>query len=163
MKLHNHDRIIRLRYALDIRDVDMLDIFKLGGAEKTKEEVAHILAKTKRYGEAGAEDEVEKCDDMSYEAFLNGLITFKRGPKPGEEGPLPIVDIEHPNNSLLKKAKIALSLTTDDMIAIFYDAGLIVSKSELGALMRKKGHKNYKICGDNFARNFLKGLAMRYR
>ncbi|MFL6560966.1 MAG: DUF1456 family protein, partial [Bacillus sp. (in: firmicutes)] len=27
----------------------------------------------------------------------------------------------------------------------------------------KEGHKNYKECGDKYARNFLKGLALKYR
>ncbi|MEG2603203.1 MAG: DUF1456 family protein, partial [Carnobacterium sp.] len=26
-----------------------------------------------------------------------------------------------------------------------------------------EGHRNYKECGDRYARNFLKGLALRYR
>src|SRR5690606_41188651 len=54
-------------------------------------------------------------------------------------------------------------LTTEDMIDIFKKAGLRVSKGEIGAFLRKAGHKNYKECLDNFARNFLKGLAIKYR
>ena len=49
------------------------------------------------------------------------------------------------------------------MLDIFVIAGLRVTKGELGALLRKEGHKNYKECLDNFARNFLKGLAIQYR
>ncbi|MDX8367762.1 DUF1456 family protein, partial [Cytobacillus sp. IB215665] len=63
----------------------------------------------------------------------------------------------------LKKVKIALSLTSEDMIEILEDAGVIITKGELGALLRKEGHKNYKVCGDRYARNFLKGLTIRYR
>ena len=36
-----------------------------------------------------------------------------------------------------------------------------VSKSELGALFRKPGHSNYRACGDQLLRNFLKGLSLR--
>ncbi|MDX8366552.1 DUF1456 family protein, partial [Cytobacillus sp. IB215665] len=63
----------------------------------------------------------------------------------------------------LKKVKIALSLTSEDMIEILEGAGVIITKGELGALLRKEGHKNYKVCGDRYARNFLKGLTIRYR
>ena len=49
------------------------------------------------------------------------------------------------------------------MLDIFENAGITVTKGELGALLRKEGHKNYKECGDKCARNFLKGLAVKYR
>jgi len=42
-------------------------------------------------------------------------------------------------------------------------AGLRVSKQELSALFRKEGHHNYRECGDQFLRNFLKGLNVRFR
>jgi uncharacterized protein YehS (DUF1456 family) len=38
-----------------------------------------------------------------------------------------------------------------------------VSKGELGAILRKEGHRNYKPCLDKYARNFLKGLMLEYR
>jgi uncharacterized protein YehS (DUF1456 family) len=59
--------------------------------------------------------------------------------------------------------KIALTLTSDDMLDILSDTGTILSKSELSAVLRKEGHRNYKECGDRYARNFLKGLAMSHR
>jgi len=49
------------------------------------------------------------------------------------------------------------------MLDIFEKAGILVTKGELGALLRKEGHKNYKECGDKFARNFLKGLTIKHR
>jgi uncharacterized protein YehS (DUF1456 family) len=49
------------------------------------------------------------------------------------------------------------------MLDIFEKAEITVSKGELGALLRKEGQKNYKECGDKYARNFLKGLAIGYR
>jgi len=64
---------------------------------------------------------------------------------------------------LLKKLKIALSLTSEDMLDILKEAGVIVTKGELSALLRKEGHKNYKECGDKYARNFLRGLTKRNR
>lgn len=67
------------------------------------------------------------------------------------------------NNIMLKKLKIALSLNSEDMLDIFQEAGINVTKGELSALFRKEGHKHYKECGDKYARNFLKGLALKYR
>ena len=45
--MNNNDILIRLRYALDIKDTDMVEIFKLGGIEVTKEEVPKMLTKSK--------------------------------------------------------------------------------------------------------------------
>jgi uncharacterized protein YehS (DUF1456 family) len=161
--MDNNDILIRLRYALEIKNKEMAEIFKLGGMDVTVPEVIRILTKS--------EDENEyqiKCNNSMLDSFLNGFIIFKRGkqdPKPGQS------EIQEPalkkganvNNLLLKKVKIALSLTTEDMLDIFEEAGIMVTKGELGALLRKEGHKNYKECGDKFARNFLKGLAFKYR
>ena len=102
------------------------------------------------------------------ESFLNGLIIFKRGrqtPKPGQpERPAYTIKSDGSvNNVLLKKLKVALSLTSEDILEILEDVGVIVSKGELTAIFRKEGHKHYMECGDKYARNFLKGLAKRYR
>lgn len=142
----------------------MVEIFKLGGIEVTKDEVLKILTKINEEEEDN--EDVIICDDHMFEAFLNGFIIFKRGkqePKPGQaERQAPALK-ESSNNLLLKKLKIALSLTSEDMLEILEDAGVRVTKGELSALLRKVGHKNYKFCGDRYARNFLKGLAIRHR
>ena len=44
--------------------------------------------------------------------------------------------------------KIALALTSEDMLDILAAAGVIITKGELGAVRRKEGHRNYKVCGD---------------
>ena len=36
MAMSNNDILKRVRYALDIKDIDMVEIFKLGGMEVTK-------------------------------------------------------------------------------------------------------------------------------
>jgi uncharacterized protein YehS (DUF1456 family) len=100
------------------------------------------------------------------DSFLNGFIIFKRGKQdsnPGESGKPAQSLNESVNNILLKKLKIALTLTSEDIIEILKEAGVQITKGELSALLRKKGHKNYKECGDKYARNFLKGLALKYR
>ncbi|MCA1032553.1 DUF1456 family protein [Bacillus timonensis] len=170
--MDNNDILIRLRYALDIKNTEMIEIFKLGGVQLNKEELLKVLTKSDdRYDEDGElidSDEYMTCNNSMFDAFLNGFIVFKRGkqdPKPGQStGPEPTTKKSaNVNNLLLKKVKIALSLTSEEMLDIFEEAGIVVTKSELGALLRKEGHKNYKECGDKFARNFLKGLTLRYR
>jgi uncharacterized protein YehS (DUF1456 family) len=176
MDMNNNDILIRLRYALDIKNTDMVEIFKLGGIELTKEEVLKMLVKTKdNYhdevdydGDIDEDDENIKCDNYMLESFLNGLIIFKRGKqesKPGqpERPAMSIKNNASVNNVLLKKLKIALALTSEDMLDLLEEAGVFITKGELSALLRKEGHKNYKVCGDRYARNFLKGLAIKYR
>lgn len=174
--MDNNDRLIRLRYALDIKDQDMVKIFKLGGMVLTLEDVRKLLIKNKdAYNDEvddldliNEKEENIRCTYRTLESFLNGFITYKRGPSKPQPGQAPrpaftINDSGSVNNVLLKKMKIALSLTSEDVLAIMERAGVTVTKGELGALLRKEGHKNYKVCGDKYARHFLKGLAMTYR
>ncbi|URT72723.1 DUF1456 family protein [Cytobacillus firmus] len=163
--MDNNDILIRLRYALEIKNSEMAEIFKLGGEEVSVPEVVRILKKSDDEEE---NDSQIKLTNSMLNSFLNGFIIYKRGkqePKPGQTNtPEPTIEnYSNINNILLKKIKIALSLTTEDMIDVFKKAGLNVSKGELGAFLRKEGHKNYKVCLDNFARNFLKGLTIKYR
>ena len=174
--MDNNDILIRLRYALNLRDKEMVEIFKLGGVEVTEETVRKLLIKSKEtilynhetddLEEIEEKEENIKCKNNLLESFLNGLIVFKRGPqdvKPAQPESPALKNNENPNNVLLKKLKIALSLTSEDMLDILKEAGVIVTKGELSALLRKEGHKNYKECGDKYARNFLRGLTKRNR
>jgi len=173
--MNNNDILIRIRYALDIKDSDIVEIFKLGGVEITKEDVLKMLQKSKESNINETDDDDKddyegnlKCNNYMLESFLNGFIVFKRGvqdPKPEQPAKpaLSIRDSKSVNNVLLKKLKIALSLSSEDMLTILESAGVKITKGELSAVFRKEGHKNYKECGDRYARNFLKGLAKRYR
>jgi len=165
--MDNNDILIRIRYALDIKNKEMIEIFKLGGMEFTKEEVLLILTKSiDDYEDDNNENEENiKCDNVMLESFLNGFIIFKRGKqesKPGQPE-RPALSHERVNNLVLKKLKIALSLTSEDMIEILETSGVFITKGELSAFLRKEGHKNYKECGDQNTRNFLRGLAIKYR
>ena len=161
----NNDILIRLRYALDIKNVDMVEIFKLGGLNFSKEELTNMLIKVKEDEEAP--ENFIKVNNKMLETFLNGFIIFKRGPQKDKDGnvatPMPATGKESANNMLLKKVKIALQLTSEDVLELLYEGGVTVSKGEIGAILRNTGHKNYKECGDRFARCFLKGLTMKYR
>lgn len=167
--MNNNDILIRIRYALNLKDGQMVKIFKLGGVEITEEDVKKMLTKVKDdFGFEDAEsEETLVCSNKVLDAFLNGLITFKRGPqekKPGQStAPVTVIKRNNINNIVLKKLKIALSLTSDEVLALLALAGVKISNSELSAVLRKEGHKNYKECGDRYLRNFLKGLAIQYR
>jgi len=172
----NNDILIRLRYALEIKDGDMVEIFKQGGIEVTKEEVQRMLIKSKDSpqdetgisGDVHNNEDIKKCNNFMLESFLNGFIIYKRGKqdsKPGqtEKPTLAIKDKDSVNNVLLKKLKIALALSSEDMLDILKKGGIVITKGELSAIFRKEGHRNYKECGDSYAKNFLKGLAVQYR
>lgn len=164
--MDNNDILIRLRYALDIKDKDIAEIFKLGGIDITKDEVLKIFIKSNE-DEEDNNDRI-KCDYYMLESFLNGFIIIKRG-KQDNDGTRPtqprysIKNSTNVNNIVLKKLKIALELSSEDVLELFELSGTKISKSELSAVFRKEGHRNYKECGDRYVRNFLKGLTIKYR
>lgn len=169
--MNNNDILLRLRYALDIKDTDIVKAFALGGMEVSKEEVKAMLTKenNQQQEEADCFDKnvyVKAINNQVLDTFLNGFILLKRGePKNGttDRAQLKSSEIRYINNILLKKVKIALALTSEDMLDILAEAGVYPSKGELGAILRKEGHRNFKPCGDKYARNFLKGLGLCYR
>lgn len=147
----NSDILRRLRYALDISDPKMIEIFKLGGYEIDKEKLTAMLKKEDEEGYLA-------CKNSQMESFLDGFIILKRGKK--DSAPEP-VKTKLTNNIIFKKLRIALELRAGDILAILKLADLYVSKSELNALFRREGHKHYKVCGDQFLRNFLQGLTIK--
>jgi len=152
----NNDIFRRLRYALDLSNPTVIAIFKLAGRDVDQSEVIALL---KREGEAG----FQECDGALLENFLDGLIALKRGKREGEAAPAPASGNQLGNNEILRKIRIALELKEADMLAVLKLAGFPTAKSELTALFRTKGHENYKECGDQLLRNFLKGLTLRLR
>jgi uncharacterized protein YehS (DUF1456 family) len=152
----NNDILRQLRYALNIGDSAMIEIFKLAGHEIEQSDLTDLLKKEDDEGFVNCSDDV-----LGY--FLDGLILHRRGRKEIRPGETRKPDSRLTNNAILKKLRIALELKEDDMIAILKLAGVGISKSELTALFRREGHKNYKECGDQFLRKFLKGLSIRYR
>jgi uncharacterized protein YehS (DUF1456 family) len=151
----NNDILRRFRYALDISDTGMIEIFRLGGIEIGKAELNDLLRKEDDSG-------YMECGSVVLNAFLDGLIMHKRGPREGGDGQQSEAS-ELNNNLILKKIRIALEMNEDEMLATMKLANVTVSKPELSALFRRKGHKNYKECGDQFLRNFLNGLTKRNR
>ncbi len=152
----NNDILRQLRYALNINDSTMIEIFKLADHEIEQSNLTGLLKKEDEEG-------FVNCGDAVLGYFLDGLILHKRGRKEIKPGETRKSDSRLTNNAILKKLRIALELKEDDMLAILRLADVDISKSELTALFRKEGHKNYKECGDQFLRKFLKGLSIRYR
>ena len=153
----NNDFLRRLRYALNIKDNIMVQIFKKGNITVTKEDVLDYLKKD-------IDEGFKKLNNNGLIAFLDGLIIQKRGKK--EDGtPVPQIKVtkNNLNNVLLRKLRIALSFKSYDMIKIFKLGGVEISEGELSALFRSEDHKNYKECGDKYIRVFLKGLTEFYR
>ncbi|ALM93549.1 DUF1456 family protein [Fusobacterium polymorphum] len=148
----NNDFLRRLRYALNIKDNVMVQIFKKGNIVLTREDVIDYLKKD-------IDEGFKKLNNNDLIAFLDGLIIQKRGKR--EDGtPVPQVKVtkNNLNNILLRKLRIALSFKSYDMIKIFKLGGVEISEGELSALFRSEDHKNYKECGDKYIRVFLKGL-----
>lgn len=152
----NNDILRRLRYTLNINDSTMIEIFKLADHEIEQSNLTGLLKNEDEEGFVNCSDDV-----LGY--FLDGLILHKRGRKEIKPGETRKSDSRLTNNTILKKLRIALELKEEDMLGILKLANVDISKSELTALFRKEGHKNYKECGDQFLRKFLKGLSIRYR
>lgn len=67
------------------------------------------------------------------------------------------------NNDIMKKLRVAMKFTDDDIIKVLDLANFRITKTELGAIFRKEDHPNFKPCGDQILRNFLNGLIIHQR
>ncbi|WP_138431346.1 DUF1456 family protein [Fodinibius saliphilus] len=155
--MRNDDVIQSIRYMLDIDDHEITKILKLRGYKPERGEVAAIF-------ETQDLPEGEKGPDCSHELmghFLDGLIYYKRG-KSDKHPPRPI-KTPITNNIVLKKLRVAFKLREEDMHDVLEEGGFSISKPEMSALFRREGHENYRECGDQILRYFLKGLTERFR
>jgi uncharacterized protein YehS (DUF1456 family) len=154
----NNDTLRRFRYALNINDSTMIEIFKISGVKISQSELISYL---KRDDEEG----YINLSDRMMTLFLDGFIILKRGKreeKPNQNKP-PLPELSLTNNLILKKLRIALELKEVDILKLLKVAQFEVSKSELSALFRKEGHRNYKECKDQFLKYFIKGLTILHR
>ena len=151
--MKNNDILRRLRYAFDLNDSKMMQLFSMGGYEATRTEIS---------------DWMKKEDDPAFKAiydkqlaiFLNGMIVHERGKKDGET-PKPEKSLN--NNLVLRKLKIALKYKDEDIVEVLKLAGLSASKHEINAFFRKPGQSQYRVCHDQYLRNFIYGLQIKYR
>jgi uncharacterized protein YehS (DUF1456 family) len=154
--MDNNDLLRRLRYALNITDLKVLELFELAGQPISRERLESIFKKEEELG-------YTVCDDALLARFLEGLVISRRGRRDKAEGAASQGRARLSNNDILKLIRIALELKDDDIIGIMGLAGIRISKPEATALFRKPGHSNYRLCGDQFLRNFLVGLTAKYR
>lgn len=151
--MHNNDILRRIRYNFDFNDSTMMEIFNLGGMEVTRAEVSDWLKKSDN-------PQHKVINDKILATFLNGLIILKRGRR---EGPQPVPEKQLNNNIIFRKLKIALNLRDDDIREMFKLVDLYISKHEISALFRKPTASQYRECKDQFLRNFLHGMQLKYR
>lgn len=150
----NNDVLRSLRYMLKLNNNEMVAILALAETSVSAEQVASYVLKEEDEGFAACPDVVMSC-------FLNGLIYHRRG----KDESMPPLKTERRinNNIILKKLRVAFALKTDDILEILTAQQFRISMSEITAMMRAPEHKNYRECGDQFLRNFLRGLTARLR
>lgn len=150
----NNDVLRRVRYALNLNDATMMEIFALSNDEISRDELLTYLKKDN-------EDGFVALNDKHMGLFLDGLITYRRGKQdnPAAKKAEPALD----NNVILKKLRIALEFKEEDMLHTLKLADFELSKGELSAFFRQEGHKHHRKCGDQILRNFLQGLTIHFR
>lgn len=148
----NNDVLRSLRYILNVNDQKIVEIIASSGGVTTIESIKSFLLSDEN-------PKYSPCDDTTMAHFLDGLIYFKRG----KDDSKPAMPFEFPitNNLILKKLRVAFELKEDDIHQILESAEWKMGRSELSAFMRKKDHPNYRECGDQVLRYFLRGLKKR--
>lgn len=145
----------RLRYALNLRETSIAEIFKLAGSKVSVGHITNLLKREKQQGFA-------ECSALEISQFLDGLIIKLRGRR--EDAPVVAPKTAQINNNLiLKKIRIALELREEDLLEIMQIADFKFSRAEMSAFFRKPGSRQYKPCGDQMLRNFMIGLCEKYR
>lgn len=148
----NNDVIRSIRYILNVGSQQIVEIVALSGLKLNLNQVSDFLLEE-------TAPSYLPCDDLAMAHFLDGLIYLKRG-KDESRPPLPF-ELPISNNLVLKKLKVAFQLKEDDMHDILKHADYPLGRSEMSAFLRKRNHENYRECGDQVLRYFLKGLATR--
>ena len=151
--MNYNDILRRVRYTFDFNDDKMIKLFALADHEVTRAQISDWLKK---------EDDPAyvEIDDLILATFLNGLIVDRRGKK----DVVKLIPEKRLNNNIIfRKLKIALNLKDDDIVEIFSLVDLRVSKHEISALFRNPKQSQYRQCKDQFLRNFLHGLQIKYR
>ena len=151
--MDNNDIIRRIRYAFDLSDAKMIEIFALADAEVTRPQISNWLKKDD-------DPYFQGILDVELATFLNGFINDRRGKKEGEQ---PKPEKKTNNNIIFRKLKIALNLRDDDIIEILKSVDMRISKNELSAFFRNPKQNQYRPCKDQFLRNFLQGVLLKYR
>ena len=151
--MQNNVILRRLRYAFDLSDEQMMQTFASGGYSATRAEISDWLRPEQ---DEGARELYDK--DLAF--FLNGFIAERRGKR---EGVQMKSEKSLNNNQIFRKLKIALNLKDTDIIELFKLVRMNISKHEISALLRKPEQRQFRVCHDQFLRNFLYGLQVKHR
>jgi uncharacterized protein YehS (DUF1456 family) len=152
----NNDILRSIRYMLDLSELKVVQITKLADADFALEK-SQVMAYLKK----DDDPEYQDCSDAVLAHFLDGLVIHYRGRDPNF--PARPMEARVTNNLVLKKLRVAFELKDSDILQAFADAGFNVTKPEVSALFRQADHRNFRACGDQMLRNFLKGLTLRAR
>ncbi|MCB6184009.1 DUF1456 family protein [Leeia sp. TBRC 13508] len=152
--MNANDILRSLRYAMDLSEPQLAKVINEGGEEIDPDTLRAYLKKEEEEG-------FLPCPETILGAFLDGLVYVKRG----RDDSKPQLRTEPPisHNLVLKKLRVAFELKDTDIQSLLANAGLTVTTGELSALFRKPDHRHYRTCGDQFLRNFLKGLTLKLR
>ena len=150
--MDNNDIFRRIRYTFDLDDFKMIELFKMTNHQVKRSEISAWLKK---------EDEpiFHELSDQNLAVFLNGLIIEKRGKR---EGAQPIPEKQLNNNIILMKLKIALNLKSEDIQDMFKSINKKISAHELSAFLRNPKKPQYRPCNDQYLRNFLSAMQVKY-
>ena len=151
--MKNNVILRQLRYIFDLSDSQMINIFDQADAIVTRALVSDWLKKEDN-------EDYETLSDFELATFLNGFINLRRGKKEGPQRP---PEKRLNNNLIFRKLKIALAYKDTDIMDIYKRADVSVSKHEISAFFRNPNQKQYRECKDQFLRNFLHGLKLKYR
>lgn len=72
-------------------------------------------------------------------------------------------DIPITNNDFLRRLRYALDLSDDRMIAVFADAGMTVSRTEVSAWLKQDEDLQFEPCSNRALTHFLDGLIVQSR
>lgn len=150
----NNDILKRIRYMFDFKDYKMAKIFQLGG-RKLEDSTLEEWMRTD-----DDEDEIVPLRDQELAIFLNGLIILKRGAR-DPQPPKPEERLS--NNLVLKKLKIALSITSDQIVEMYAAIGKNIGVHELNAALRNPKQRQYRDFQDQYLRQFMNALQHFYR
>lgn len=148
----NNDVLRSVRYMLNLNNEQLIEILALMDTSVTPQQMAAFVKKEDEEG-------FQLCPDVLMGTFLDGLIIHKRGKD--DSRPAPKIERRITNNIILKKLRVAFALKTTDIQDILQSQDFRLSQPELTAMLRAPEHKNYRDCGDQVLRYFLKGLAVQ--
>jgi uncharacterized protein YehS (DUF1456 family) len=144
---HN-DILRRLRFTLNINNDAIVDLCAKGGQTLKLETLDQYLKRED-------DESYLECSAKDCEAFLDGVIVWKRGP---QEGGGPKKKVKFDSNMILRKLRIAFELRDTDMLKVLDLAEMPISKSELSAFFRNEKHRNYMQVQGQLLRRFMVGL-----